>query len=510
MSKKYNLTWILLTVIFLVSILIFRLLYIGKFDLTPDEAYFWEWSRHLSISHSDQGPVLGLIIFLSTHLVGKINEFSVRLFSPILALFTTILVYLISKNIFKNIYSALLSMFVLSILPICAVGGMLITADIPLVFFWTISLFFVQKAISTNECKWWYLTGLSSALGIMSKYTMLFFLISVFLLILISQRQRILLIRKEIYVAFGISILGLLPMLIWNTTHNMATYGYIKSLFLYNKVIYVDKPGVDGVLEFITGQLGIVTPFIGLLFLYLLFILAFYGFKNNNDNFLLLFFSAITLFLFFGTMSYFCSVEENWTVVAYISLSIASGVLVSQEFSEKIRYKIFIKNYAIFAFVTGSIFTLFIYLQLIFKILPLDAKVDPTNRVRGWKELGNEVTEILRKCPDNTFILTNYFGIASELSFYVDGKPQVRCVDVGQRLRDYRYWTEFESVTGYDAVFVSAYPIMEPIIKKIFISTKFLKTIYISSDNQLIRTFYVFICKNYKGGYKLPKSYLSF
>src|SRR4051812_12317734 len=68
----------------------FRFWYAGVIDLAPDEAYYWEWSRHLDWSYYDQGPMLALAIRAGTLLCGA-NEFGVRLMAVLSGLGVSLL-----------------------------------------------------------------------------------------------------------------------------------------------------------------------------------------------------------------------------------------------------------------------------------------------------------------------------------------------------------------------------------------------------------------------------------
>ena len=43
---------------------VFRIFYIlhGPLDLGPDEAHYWEWSRHLDLSYYSKGPMIAYLI----------------------------------------------------------------------------------------------------------------------------------------------------------------------------------------------------------------------------------------------------------------------------------------------------------------------------------------------------------------------------------------------------------------------------------------------------------------
>src|SRR6202162_1852167 len=51
----------------------FRLLFLAyhcSLDLAPDEAHYWDWSRHLDWSYYSKGPLVAYLIRASCELVG--------------------------------------------------------------------------------------------------------------------------------------------------------------------------------------------------------------------------------------------------------------------------------------------------------------------------------------------------------------------------------------------------------------------------------------------------------
>lgn len=494
--------------IFTGVITLFRLTHIGRLGLTADEAYFWEWSRHLGVAYSDQGPVLGLSIYLTTQLLGFTTELSVRLLSIFYGLGTIILVYSLASSIFKNEWAGAIAVFTLNAIPMCAAGGMLITADVPMIFFWTLALFCSHKALNSSikPRLWWYLAGISSSFGIMSKYTSVFFIFSIFLYVLFSKKQRTWLLKKEPYLAFLISLTGFIPEIIYNLKNNWPTYGYIRSLFFSGEYTYSGVPGLKGLAEYIVGQLAVATPFLGLIFIYLLVYLLLNGRKNKNENYIFLFFTSFTVLFVFGIMSFFSSVEENWPVPAYVSLSIATGGFLATELFKNLKTKKIFATYASFSLILGFTLSVIFYIQALYTIFTLPEWMDPSDKARGWKQLGAEASQILDELPGNKFILTNYFGIAGELAFYMKGQPEIRCIDAGQRLREYRYWSNFDSQEGQNAIYITAYPKIEPLVNSLFGSIEPVRTINIYRNSLLIKRFYAYRCLNFKGGYIIPRS----
>ena len=54
-----------------------RLVYLGTVDLLPEEAYYWNYSRHLDIGYLDHPPMVAWLIRLGTAAVGQ-SQFGVR------------------------------------------------------------------------------------------------------------------------------------------------------------------------------------------------------------------------------------------------------------------------------------------------------------------------------------------------------------------------------------------------------------------------------------------------
>src|SRR5205807_7350030 len=54
-----------------------RILYLANdcpLDLAPDEAHYWDWSRHLDWSYYSKGPLVALLIRLSCELLGPLSR----------------------------------------------------------------------------------------------------------------------------------------------------------------------------------------------------------------------------------------------------------------------------------------------------------------------------------------------------------------------------------------------------------------------------------------------------
>jgi len=120
--------------IFLLLVLTgYRLWFITQMQLVPDEAYYWLWSKHLAASYRDKGPAIGWTIALGTKLFGN-TVFGIRFFAVVLSTATSALLFLLARRLYDD-RVALWCLLVASVMPLMAVGSILMTIDSLSVFF---------------------------------------------------------------------------------------------------------------------------------------------------------------------------------------------------------------------------------------------------------------------------------------------------------------------------------------------------------------------------------------
>src|SRR5215470_19668631 len=69
--------WALLAGVLIVAAAVLRCIYLAAFcplDLAPDEAHYWDWSRHLDWSYYSKGPLVAWLIRLGCALAGPWSQ----------------------------------------------------------------------------------------------------------------------------------------------------------------------------------------------------------------------------------------------------------------------------------------------------------------------------------------------------------------------------------------------------------------------------------------------------
>ena len=104
-----------------------------------------------------------------------------------------------------------------SVMPLFAVGSILMTIDPLSVFLWAAGALVFWKAVEQPERKrFWVLTGLCVGLGFQAKYTNAAELISFLFFLLLVPARGHLLVSRGPFLMLGTVLLLIMPILLWN------------------------------------------------------------------------------------------------------------------------------------------------------------------------------------------------------------------------------------------------------------------------------------------------------
>ena len=154
--------------------------------------------------------------------------------------------------------------------------------------FWASSVYFFWRGLNYNKKIDWILFGVLSALGFLSKYLFIFLLLSLFFFFIFNLNKY----RKSIknyFLSILISLILLIPHLIWLFENNFVTvfYGINRTgISGFNLIDHLKNPAI-----FLLKQIIILIPF----FLMILLIVKKFKFKINKNNKRNLFLISINL-----------------------------------------------------------------------------------------------------------------------------------------------------------------------------------------------------------------------
>ena len=407
-------------------LILLRFVLAATANLAEDEAYYWLWSTHLASGYYDHPPMIAYWIRAGTAIFGQ-TEFGVRFIGLLSALAGSYLLYKTSLSLFRDRSAAWLCVFWMNATLLCNAAAIVATPDTPLGFFSTAALFALAKLIETKRGAWWYAIGASLGLAFVSKYTAALLLPGLFLWMIASADGRRWFLRPEPYIGAAIAVLIIAPVVHWNYGHDWASFAKQAE----HSIKDIPANAFLSVAEFFGGQAGLATP---LIFLFCLFGSGYAlvrGFKRGEARWLLLGAMSAPILAFFFVHAASQKIQPNWPGLVYPA-AILAAVHAFRALSAEKGAARWLSTAFRFAPWIGIAFTVAAFFQLGFGLFPIDAKKDPTSRLKGWSQLGGDV-ERLRRDHGAGMILTDRYAVTGELAFYGAGSGGV--VQINERIR---------------------------------------------------------------------------
>jgi dolichol-phosphate mannosyltransferase len=203
---------------------VLRLVYLGSVELLPEEAYYWNYSRHLDIGYLDHPPLVAWLIRLGTAVFGG-SEFGVRIGALGCGMIASLFTYRLTRNLF-NEASALRALLLAQTLPFFFLSGLLMTPDAPLTAAWAASLYYLERALLAGRRGAWWLAGVALGVGAISKYSIGLLVPVTLVFMLWDAEARRWWRRWEPYGAALLAAAIFSPVILWNAEHGWASFAF--------------------------------------------------------------------------------------------------------------------------------------------------------------------------------------------------------------------------------------------------------------------------------------------
>ena len=494
-----------LTIVLILALSVFHLWFIasGRWPLSGDEAHYWEWSRRLDWSYYSKGPMVAYLIAAGVRLAGA-TAFGVRLPAVVLAAGLATLAAVMASRLFQSARAGLLTVLILGVIPLYAVGSVLMTIDPPFVFCWTLAAYFLSRAARRRGEMAWYGAGIAFGLGLLSKYTMALLAPCALLWLLCSPRLRPWLRRREPYEALLLGLLIFSPVIVWNLRHGMLSARHVLTQAGMESGGHSLSLGWAG--EFLGSQVLVVSPLLFLLFGAASVWAWREARRPGREELRLLVCLSVPVFLFFQAWSLFSKVQANWAAPAYVTAAVA---LVGWSDGWGRSGAPWRHTRRLNALLLASIILPAAALPILFfpELLGIVGARMPASldlvakRLRGWPELGQTVGEIMRAGPRPPFLMSDRWQTASELAFYVPGQPRVFNPNLGgRRMNQYDLWGGWEALQGQDGLFVVQDSVeAPPPLREAFAEVELVRRVPVVVDGRALRTFSIFRGRDFRG-----------
>lgn len=432
-----------------VAATVIRALLAATIPLLPDEAYYWDWSRHIAAGYFDHPPAVALLIRAGTIVFGN-TALGVRAGSVLAGAVASFAIIAMALRLVPEPASdardrdmlddpGARAALMMLVIPGALVGFVMATPDAALLAAAALTLASLERAIgararSIESLGWWAAAGLTLGIAFCSKYTAVLIPFGMLIALLARRDLRKRLAEPGPYVATVIALVVFAPNLVWNSRHEWISFAFQ----LHHGLGRANGSVLGRELALVGGQLGIVSPIIAVISV----IAVARALRAVADprRFVLAVMSA-TVFVFFAISALRRPVEPNWPVLALVA---ALPLLATVDLTARMR------SWLVAGSVLGAVCVLAVAAQASARVFPVAPRRDPISKAFGWPDLARAVNAASARAAgcNGMWIAADRYQDAGELAFNLPSHPRVFSLNLGGRPNQYDVWPTLYSLAA--------------------------------------------------------------
>lgn len=502
-NNRANPRWGLLTLALVGVVMLARmvfLMWLSPYELSGDEAHYWEWSRRLDLSYYSKGPGVAWTIAASTRLLGH-SEWAVRLPAVLFGAIGALAAAGLARRMVRDAGGAggegatagaagFFAAAAFCLLPPFQATALLMTIDGPYIAMWALAAGAGwAAAMQARAGRGWMAAGALCAaavgVGFLFKYTALLIVPGLvggaWFVVRDAQRaerdasgaRRT--AHGASWAVSGVVLAAfMLPVVVWNARHGWPTVSHLLGHLglrggdMAQKAARPWRYDPVWTLEFIGAQLAMVGPMAALMAL-----AAWRMLRSADEGLrragLWCVWCAAPIMGFYLATTLFGKAQGNWPIAGYVTLVALVGVWLGAVRAVRTAHRaprtprLLWRASVVYGVVTGVG-------MLVLPAaagLPVVGGLVSMDRISGQREVAAAVAGVMER-EGATFVVAHRYDGASLLAFYLPGPgpgagaghPVVRSAAsfMGDRRSAYDFFTDCSlndpSLIGRDAVLV--------------------------------------------------------
>lgn len=399
--------------------------------LGPDEAQYWTWSRDLAWGYYSKPPGIAWQIWLGCLAFGQ-TELGVRLLAVVMGASLALSVYTLARCCGLDRKVALWSGVVMALTPLGIMGSFLAITDGGMVLFWTLGCCVIAKGLLQQNTPSYDLLGLCILVGALFKWPIYLLWVAVIVAIPFWR----FLASWSLLRGIAISLAGLLPSVIWNSSHDWVTFRHVSATVVGKEAADIGSTTLahGNFWSFLGAQMVLISP---ILFVLMVIALAMLWKRRREVAAPLIFCGTLTTLLVgtFLIVSFFEKMQGNWCDYAY-----PTGIVVLCWGMQR-RLSWVIGGLALSVFLCKLGFAIpYIQSNSILANAPIPYRVNPFRHNVGWNELKHQLKEVGYN-PEKHFLFGDKYQMSSILSFYGEGQKRAYFLNLhGIRKNQFSFW----------------------------------------------------------------------
>ena len=396
-----------LTIFLLFHLIIWTLVpTLSNVNLPLDTIEALAWGSNLDWGFNKHPPLSAFAVEIFYQIFGN-QDWAYYFLSQIFVITAFIVVYKFSVEIFNNKNLALLSVLLLEGIYFYNFTTPEFNVNVAQLPFWALTAYYTWRCIKYDKGTDYVFLGLFAGLGILSKYLFIYLIIGITLLFFYFLKKGVRF--SHFFIAGLITLLIILPHLLWLTENNFITitYGLLRTGGVGSFLDHLIYP-----LIFLIKQIGLLIPFLLMFYFLIKKVKPKINLKDKKLVFLLLITIAPIFFMLLTSMIMGAKIRTMWMTPFYLFF----GVLLIYIFQNNILTKNLNKFYFIFLF--------------FFLISPISyLGISLTKDTKRTDYPGKEIARLVQNKWNNNFINEIKIVVGDEwsagnLSYHLKSRPK--------------------------------------------------------------------------------------
>lgn len=198
----------------------------ANYGLHADELYYIALSKNLHWGYLDNSPFVAFITRLSNIIFGE-STFSYRIFPTLFSAATVCLTGFITFRLGGKYTAISIACLAIVVSPAYLATSYLLQPVVFEQFFWTLAAALLLVFVQSSKNKYLYAFAAVSAIGFLNKYTILLFLLTLFIGLVVTRGLTIFK-WKPAALCIAIFIIIVLPNFLWQMYYGFPIFNYLR------------------------------------------------------------------------------------------------------------------------------------------------------------------------------------------------------------------------------------------------------------------------------------------
>ena len=373
---------------------------------TIDDARYLDWGY---IAYPPLTPFLGRI---SLELFG-LSMVSVRVFPALAQSIVLILGGLMVRELGGSRLAQVVGALAVAISPISLVQGSLLMYVSFDYLWWILIAYLLIRLLKSDDPRWWLAMGIVIGLGMLTKYTMVFYAAALAGSVLLTKARRHL-ASPWLWAGVALSLLIFLPNLLWQIRHDLISWTYLN--FIHQRDIHIGRTSSFLLEQVLIGVNPLTVP-LALVGLYYFF------FNPEGIRYRLLGWLYLLVFAFFFFME-----GRGYYIGGAYPMLLAGGTILWEKWIAALQLPVrrFALGGTYTALLLGGVIAALLFLPLTPINSPIWKMGDDTYQIfreeLGWQELVETVAEVYSGLPSDersqAVIFAGNYGEAGAINLF--------------------------------------------------------------------------------------------